>query len=443
MPGKSGNISKNKPLISMYRSIDYTIGDIPDGTLASSWKASTGRVNLSAPSYGTPGAKHLPPAPVVHIESSQRPPLYWVNAEAGTLHRLVGADVEHLLPRVKNATSLAVDRAGGKLYWTEKTGKNKGRIRVANLDGTPTVKLIKNLTSHPLDITLDTRGEKLYVINAWGKLQRLNTDGSHFQPNLITGLQSPRHLTLDATGGKVYWTEQTGNQSGKIQRANFDGTHVELVKELTSVPRGLGLDTAKNKLYLANAYGKIQRLNLDGSNYQPNLIRNLDAPESCAVDSAAGKVYWIQQGSLRRANRNAKNIQTVVSGLGDPTDLTLVGVARGAAAPLNTSRVSAEILPPAATALLTNYPNPFNPETWIPYQLSDPAEVTLHIYAVDGRLIRTLALGHQPAGIYHSKHRAAYWDGKNQVGEPVASGVYFYTFTASKFTATRKMVILK
>ena len=98
---------------------------------------------------------------------------------------------------------------------------------------------------------------------------------------------------------------------------------------------------------------------------------------------------------------------------------------------------------PKETSLLPNYPNPFNPETWIPYQLSEPAAVTLHIYAVDGRLIRTLALGHQPAGMYHSDNRAVYWDGKNEIGEAVASGVYFYTLTAGDFSATRKMLILK
>ena len=101
------------------------------------------------------------------------------------------------------------------------------------------------------------------------------------------------------------------------------------------------------------------------------------------------------------------------------------------------------LLTPKETALLVNYPNPFNPETWIPYQLSEPAEVTLHIYAIDGGLIRTLALGYQPAGMYQSRSRAAYWDGKNEVGEPVASGVYFYTLSAEDFRATRKMFIRK
>ena len=98
---------------------------------------------------------------------------------------------------------------------------------------------------------------------------------------------------------------------------------------------------------------------------------------------------------------------------------------------------------PQETSLLSNYPNPFNPETWIPYQLSEPADVALTIYDINGRVVRDLGLGHQRAGMYHNRNRAAYWDGKNAVGEPVASGLYFYTLTAGEFTATRKMLIRK
>ena len=101
------------------------------------------------------------------------------------------------------------------------------------------------------------------------------------------------------------------------------------------------------------------------------------------------------------------------------------------------------VLIPKETSLLANYPNPFNPETWIPYQLAKPADVTLTIYAVNGQVVRQLALGHQPAGMYQNRSRAAYWDGKNELGEPVASGLYFYTFTAGDFMATRKMLIRK
>ena len=100
-------------------------------------------------------------------------------------------------------------------------------------------------------------------------------------------------------------------------------------------------------------------------------------------------------------------------------------------------------LVPQETALLPNYPNPFNPETWIPYKLSEPADVTLTIYAANGQIVRQLPLGHQSAGVYQSKVRAVYWDGKNAFGEPVASGIYFYTLTAGDFAATRKMLIRK
>ena len=98
---------------------------------------------------------------------------------------------------------------------------------------------------------------------------------------------------------------------------------------------------------------------------------------------------------------------------------------------------------PEASALLPNYPNPFNPETWIPYHLAKDAAVVLTIYDVSGSVVRTLKMGHQLAGVYQSKHRAAYWDGKNQIGEKVASGLYFYTLTAGDFIATRKMLIAK
>lgn len=98
---------------------------------------------------------------------------------------------------------------------------------------------------------------------------------------------------------------------------------------------------------------------------------------------------------------------------------------------------------PEKTKLLANYPNPFNPETGIPYQLAQESEAQIHIYAADGTLVRTLDVGTQHVGIYQSRNRAAYWNGRNQFGEQVATSVYFYTLTAGNFTATRKMLIKK
>jgi len=98
---------------------------------------------------------------------------------------------------------------------------------------------------------------------------------------------------------------------------------------------------------------------------------------------------------------------------------------------------------PQQPRLLQNYPNPFNPDTWIPYQLSSDAQVNLTIYDMTGRVVRTIEVGSKPAGRYKSKSKAIYWDGHNEFGERVASGVYFYRIEAGNYTAMRKMVILK
>ena len=100
-------------------------------------------------------------------------------------------------------------------------------------------------------------------------------------------------------------------------------------------------------------------------------------------------------------------------------------------------------LTPKETALLRNYPNPFNPETWIPYHLANEAAVQITIYDTKGVPVRRLDLGNQPAGYYVDRAKAAYWDGRNETGESVASGIYFYTLTAENYSATRKMLILK
>ena len=98
---------------------------------------------------------------------------------------------------------------------------------------------------------------------------------------------------------------------------------------------------------------------------------------------------------------------------------------------------------PKLTQLLQNFPNPFNPETWIPYQLETSADVTLQIYDTSGDIVRTLDLGFKPQGFYMTRSTAAYWDGRNNLGEQVVSGIYFYSLHAPDFSATRKMLILK
>ena len=386
---------------------------------------------------GTPASLSISSAPVeVLIPQSQRPPIYWQTA-AGLQH-LTGATVDNFAQAVQNATGIAVDAAAGKVYWTEQTGSRSGRIRSANLNGA-NVRLVKELTSVPMGIAVDTSNRRLYITNGWGKVQSLGVDGSNFRSNLVTGLDAPQGIAVDAAAGKVYWTEQTGSRSGRIRSANLNGANVRLVKELTSVPMGIAVDAINKKLYLTNAWGKVQQIDVNGKNFQPNLIIGLDAPRGIAVDAAGGKLYWAARGKIQRANLNGRNVQDVVTGLGAP-----VGIALNVSAPRNAAAApSAAAMAPNTTALHANYPNPFNPETWIPYQLREAADVQISIYDPRGVLVRQLSLGYQVAGQYVSRSRAAHWDGRNEVGEPVASGLYFYTLTAGDFSATRKMLIVK
>ena len=376
--------------------------------------------------------------PQVLVAQSQRPPMYWIDTHINAMEHLTGAKVKSLTLKLQNATGFAVDVARGEIYWTEQTSDRTGRIRSANLNGSG-IQLVKELTSVPHGIAVDAVNAKLYLTNSWGKVQRLNLDGSGFQGNLITGLDTPKHIAVDTAGRKIYWTEQTSDRTGRIRSANLNGSGIQLVKELTSVPHGIAVDAVNAKLYLTNSWGKVQRLNLDGSDFQGNLITGLDAPKHIAVDTAGRKIYWTEPGKIRRADFNGQNIQNIVTGLGTPSHIAL-GTTSGAAnpaAPAILTRI------PKETRLLSNYPNPCNPETWIPYQLAAAADVGVLIYATDGKLVRTLKLGQQAAGVYQSRSRAAYWDGKNEVGEAVASGLYFYTLTADDFAATRKMLVRK
>ncbi|MYA70455.1 T9SS type A sorting domain-containing protein, partial [Candidatus Poribacteria bacterium] len=391
-----------------------------------------------ASGLGTPDAIFLQTTPVeILIRESQRPPMYWVNAGVATLQSLTGSSVDRLAPNVQNATSVAVDMADNKVYWAEQTGDHSGRIHRANLNGT-NIQLVRELTTAPHRIALDTANGTLYLTNSRGKVQQMNLNGSGFEADFIVNLVSPQGIAVDAAGGKVYWTEQTGDHSGRIRRANLNGTNVQLVRELKSAPQGLAVDPSNERLYLTNSWGKVQRMNLNGSGFQPNFIVDLNAPRGIAVDVAGRKIYWTERGSIRRANLDGSNRQDVARGLGTPVSLAL------SVAPVSTaSAPAAAAMAPNATVLHPNYPNPFNPETWIPYQLQKPADVQIAIYSQSGVLVRELSLGYQRAGQYMSRSRAAYWDGRNQLGEPVASGLYFYTLTAGDFSATRRMLILK
>ena len=421
--------------------------------------------------------------------------IYWTNDDTDTIQRanLGGSNVQDIVTD-GYPDGIALDIVGKKMYWTDSI---LDKIQRANLDGSNVEDIATTGIDGPKAIALDVAGGKMYWTNRWGKkIQRANLDGSNVE-DIVTDVY-PDGIALDVAGGKMYWTDWL---SRKIQRANLNGSNIieNLVTTGLDEPSGITLDVARGKMYWADAgKGKIQRANLDGSNVQ-DLATELGEPGRIALGPASPGMWNLdvnKDGSVTHLDiiEIGKNYgETVTDGANPRADVNgdgkvdikdLIAVAKvvdaAAAAPALAQQLpilpfTAQALqqwileakhqhlsprgiavlehllaaltrsemPLRETALLPNYPNPFNPETWIPYQLAQRADVTLRIYSVDGSLVRTLSLGHQPAGMYQNRGRAAYWDGKNQIGEPVASGVYFYTLTAGDFTATRKMLIRK
>ena len=188
----------------------------------------------------------------------------------------------------------------------------------------------------------------------------------------------------------------------------------------------------------------------DRGNYAPGLAFSKDARYVAAAIYGSKTLHVWNRSSGSRIETHTMGENPWALAFSPNSNFIAVGSTEGriyifnnrdvAGAPANTT---VENPNPEQTTLLANYPNPFNPETWIPYQLAEPAEVTVTIHAADGKRIRTLDLGQRQAGVYQSKEHAAYWDGKNEQGEPVASGVYFYTLKAGEFSATKKMLIRK
>ena len=199
--------------------------------------------------------------------------------------------------------------------------------------------------------------------------------------------------------------------------------------------------TAYTESIVASTEAPLTEATLDGS----EVTLTLSGGRTYGFEVYGGEVTvsGIEGATIHYIVRDSDTQLTVVLEFeGDfDTDATLTfTVAADAIADYNGPPLTAQIPVTAVreNSLAANFPNPFNPETWISYQLAEPAEVTLTIYAVNGQVVRRLELGHQPTGTY-----AAYWDGRSEFGEPVASGVYFYTLTAGDFIATRKMLIQK
>ena len=481
-------------------------------------------------------------APKVLVAAANRPPMLWV--DGGTIYGLVGANAHRFAPSVENAMNITVDASNGKVYWTEKTGGSRGTINSANLDGTGATTLA-SILSVPMGIAVDATGNNLYWTNARGRIQRANLDGSGIQ-NVLQDLSGPTDIVvsngfiywteggnsirrvnisgqkivqdiaanlgtvggLAVGGGKVYWTEQTGASAGTVNGANLDGTGVRELVSTLSVPMGIAVDTAGRKVYWTSSSGKVKRANLDGSRSE-KVVEGLGSPSEIVLSSSITAPTATTTPTPTRAPTTASNKYDVNSdGTVDNMDASLVIDALGtsnarydvngdgavnfldvvlvfdnrdagvAGAPtivgmkltaVQVDRIQRQVdlliatsdrspaamwtliylqqllatARPEKTQLFANYPNPFNPETWIPYELATDTHVKITIYNTQGVVIRTLQFGHQSAGYYTGRDRAAYWDGRNALGEQVASGLYFYQLETDEMSLMRKMVILK
>ncbi|MYK16849.1 hypothetical protein F4055_01595, partial [Candidatus Poribacteria bacterium] len=442
----------------------------------------------------------------VHLNASQRPPMYWISKADGTLYRLVDDAIESLAPNVTGITNIAVDAANNVLYLSVQTGENRGEIRRANLNG-GNVRTLKTLTAVPRGITVDSTGDTLYWANSRGRIQSMPTAGSTKLTNVLENLRNPtivvsnghlywtesigriRRISLTdaqqtiqniATGlgeplglsiakGKVYWIERDADGSGSLNRSNLDGSNVQALKTFASgVPTSLAVDSGDNKIYWTKGAGKIQRSNLAGK-FVRDVASGVMNPTGIALSVAAtdGQMATTQPGT--RNTEQANNAQSTYSrydinrdgavnnadtravaaaigqsgadianprtdvdgnGMVDVTDLILVlgNLDDDVAAPtlaidvkaldIDFDRVQEQVevllasgdasiaaqrallylqhllasARPDETVLLANYPNPFNPETWIPYHLSESADVKINIYDAQGVLVRALTV---------------------------------------------------
>ena len=511
----------------------------PGECVVSHGLVAKGEIRVVAPTSATTPPRTTEINPVVLVGAAQRPPMVWV--DGGAIYALVGASVERFAPSVNNAVNIAV--SGGKVYWTEQTGDSGGTINSANLDGSGVTELA-SIFATPMGIAVDVTNSKLYWTNAAGRIQSANLDGSRITNvmqnlegvmdlalaggnaywtqggnvrfvnlrgqkqirNISTGTDTAGSLAIG--GGKVYWTEQTGDSGGTVNAANLNGSGARQLASILAMPTGIAVDGSRSKLYWGNARGRIQSANLDGSKIQ-NVVDGLGSPGDMVISNslkapagtttapktttAANKYDVNGDGTVDSKDSDAL-VVAVSAGLTDAkydvnadgkVDIndvvavsanrsagaagapTLIGNIKLSAIQIDRLQEQIELLiatgdrSPAAmktliylqqliatarpeqTQLFANYPNPFNPETWIPYELAMDTNVKITIYASNGVVVRTLPLGQQSAGYYTDRERAAYWDGRNAQGEQVASGVYFYQLETDELSLMRKMVILK
>lgn len=334
--------------------------------------------------------------------------------------------------------------------------------------------------------SLTVLGATIFVgVNGKGVFRSEDNGKSWTQVDLgLTDLRVSSLATSDTSlfagtnGGGVFRSENKGDSwtQANIGLTNFNvnslavldafvfaGTAAGLFRASTKVPSALSaLDVNKDGeidifdlVIVANAFGQLAA---------PNLKLEADVNADGKIDTFDLILVTIHFGAkvnitLKAAPARQASDQKLVSealsdvvfltqlkdllkSIPNPSSGTLKAIAELESL-VSLAFLTKPVVVVKETKLLTNYPNPFNPETWIPYQLANLTEVKIRIYNVSGKQIRTLNLGRKEAGLYLTKAQAAYWDGRNEAGEQVSSGIYFYELTTGNFRSVKKMVVLK
>ena len=438
--------------------------------------------------------------------------MYWADRSANKIQRanLDGSDVEDLVTDADGLVDpedIALDIVEGKMYWAD---RGTDKIQRANLDGSNIEDLVimegTTLSSIALDVPMPD-------VENWAKLSfpvitpvhvgvpfSLNlmienvTDLSGWQANIafnpavLSAVSVTEGDFLSKNGGSTFF------QEGNINNTTGEITGLIAARTTDSGVSGAGVllsitfeakATGKDSLRFRNV--KLGRSNREvmpytvvinpitvGSSLDLNGDDQIDLLDLTLVAQNFGQTN--SQADINNDGTvDIRDLLAVAQNLGTSTtgDAPSIGLVHTVSletiqawidmahaaddgslafqAGIANLKYLLAAMRPDTTALLANYPNPFNPETWIPYQLVHDADVKLTIYDVKGAVVRRLDLGHQQAGYYTDRTRAAYWDGRNNLGEPVGSGLYFYQLQVSSarfiededFSAMRKMVILK
>ena len=353
--------------------------------------------------------------------------LYWA-ASFGWIRRInLNADEKgsvNIATGLGRPLSIAI--AKDKIYWVEHFDGGGGRLRRANRNGTQVEELRAFRRDAPIGIAVDGSANKIYWTRATGKIQRANLAGRSVR-DVVTGLMRPGAIVL---GGTLPDAASVAERTPPPTRTTLSASKYDVNKDgrvdntdASLVAEALCGSTSPDNPHLD--------VNGDGAVNFLDLLLVFDNRD----DSTAAPAINID---LTAMDLDFDRVQEEIAVLLASGDTSLVGQR----ALMYLQHLLASVRPDA-TVLLANYPNPFNPETWIPYHLATRTDVRINIYNAQGILVRALTLGHQSAGYYTSRSRAAYWDGRNALGERVASGVYFYQLETDEVSPMRKMLILK